>query len=461
MTATPPAAALPFLDHWADPPTTLPLWVTSLRRAGLARYQALGGTPTPKVEAWKYTNLKPLAMRSYRRAEGAGRETAAVASLPTESLLSVAGPRLVLVNGRLSPALSSPLNDLPDGLTVEPLAEALLNDSSGLEGLLLSPGNAPAMAALNTAWLEDGLVVRYEGGLAIDQPLHVVLVSAPQADAFPILTHPCLVVMAEGGSRATLIESHIGLGPSLVNMVGLVHVEAGAAFAHVLAQSGACETDVIGFTAVEVAKDGLYQRFTLTTGLGLVRNELLVTLGGTGAACRLHGAYTADGNRHVDNTIVVDHTAPATTSRQMFKGVLDGNGRGVFQGCIGVRPAAQKSDGYQLHKALLLSPQAEVDCKPELEIYADDVRCSHGATAGALDEDALFYLRARGLDVDTARALLIEAFLDDVIDAVAADLPGLSEAARIMVSAWLASRMAPHQLKGDSVLAGNGQERPE
>ncbi|KAF0119264.1 MAG: Fe-S cluster assembly protein SufD [Rhodospirillaceae bacterium] len=425
---------LSFLDHRGPQTAALPAWVADFRAAGLARYQTLGGVPTPKVEAWKYTNLRPLTALPWRPATG---EDVALRVLPTDGLLSIAGPRLVLVNGRFAPHLSSPL---PDGVEGEPLAEALLNDSGGLEGLLPTPANAPAMAALNAAWLGHGLVVRFAAGVDAGLPVHVVQIFAPAPDGAPVLAHPFLMVLAEAGCRATVIESHIGRAPAFVNGVCALHIETGASLFHVLAQSGSPETNAIGYATATVAKGGSYRRFTLTTGLGLVRNELAVTLAGAGAECHLYGAYTADGRRHVDNTLMVDHAAPATLSRQVFKGVLDDQGRGVFQGRIGVHPGAQKSDGHQLHKALLLSPKSEVDCKPELEIYADDVKCSHGATTGEMDEDTLFYLRTRGLDIPTARALLIEAFLDDVIDQATGDAPMVSVAARAMVSAWLASR---------------------
>ncbi len=427
------------LQFWRDDQANQSSWVADFRRRGYARYSELGGIPTPKIESWKYTDITRFKRALYRPSIERGILSSFI--WPSQDgLLTIPGPQFVLVNGRFAPQLSS--SAFSDGLIVQSLEEALRYDED-LKVRLLSPEKVPAMAALNAAWLGEGLVVRFKANTTENHIVHVVLISTNTIGKYPIVTHPCIVVIAEG--HATLIESHVGLSAALTNMVSYLHVEPNATLTHVRAQSGFSETHTICSSTATVASRGLYQCFVLTTGLGLVRNELAVTLAEAEAECRLYGAYTADSNRHVDNTIVMNHVAPATTSRQIFKGVIDDGGRGVFQGRISIHPEAQKSDGHQIHRALLLSPGAEAYCKPELEISADDVKCTHGATAGELDEETLFYLRARGLDAETARALLIESFLSDVVNGVSLGLPRLPDVTRAMISVWLAGRVPKHE----------------
>ena len=439
--AVSPDGALPLLQFWKDEDHSSS-WVADFRRRGYARYRALGGLPTPKIETWKYTDLARFKLPLYQPSlveEGkieVGENILSSLSWPlTEGLLTIPGSQLILVNGHFTPKLSSAA--LPDGLIVQSLKDSLRYDKD-LKDRLLSPEKAQPMAALNAAWLEDGLVLRFKKNFAKDNIVHIVCVSTKNSSQSPIVIHPYIVVIVEG--NAILIESHIGLSTVLTNMVSSLHIEPHATLTHVRAQSGVSDAHIICSSTAHVGSRGLYQGFVLTTGLGLVRNELTVTLAEREAACRLSGAYTADSDRHVDNTIVIDHVATATKSRQTFKGVLDNGGRGVFQGRISIHPQAQKSDGYQTHRALLLSPGAEVDCKPELEISADDVKCTHGATAGELDEETLFYLRTRGLNSETARALLIKAFLSDVVDEMSLGVPKLSNATMAMVAVWLADR---------------------
>ncbi len=433
--AVPSEDSLPFLQLWKEDKKNKSSWVAEFRRKGYARYSILGGIPTSKIESWKYTSLKKLDLISYKQEIEKGILSSFL--WPSQDgLLTIPGPQFVLVNGCFAPQLSS--SPLSDGLIVQSLEEALRYDES-IKERLLSPERLPAMAALNAAWLGDGLVVRFKANPAENNIVHVVFVSTNTNEKSPNVTHPCIIVIVEG--RATLIESHMGMGAALTNMVSYLYVEPNATLTHVRAQSGLSENHAICSSTATVASKGLYQCFVLTTGLGLVRNELTVTLAEPEAECRLYGAYTADSNRHVDNTIVMNHIAPATTSRQIFKGVLADGGRGVFQGRISIHPQAQKSDGHQIHRALLLSPGAEAYCKPELEISADNVKCTHGATAGELDEEILFYLRARGLDAETARALLIESFLSDVVNGVSFGIPRLPDVTRAMVSVWLAGRV--------------------
>ncbi|MEO5374702.1 MAG: Fe-S cluster assembly protein SufD [Alphaproteobacteria bacterium] len=422
----------PFLDRQAETGQGAGGRLAEVRRAGLARYGAVG-LPTTRAEAWKYTTLNALRKIAFVPAALAASPPV-VDALPAGRVLAVAGCRIVLVNGRMTPALSD-LASLPAGVTVETLDAALERDwvRAALERAPEEP-----LEALNAAYAGDGVVIAVAAGAEVTLPLHLVSVGA--AGTEPVMAHPRVVVALGRGARLTLLESQVGFGgtPYFGNTVVDVSLAEGAALGHYVLQNGADDASLIGSTRVVVERRAVYEAMILTVGGALCRNDLRVTLAGEGAECRVGGAYAADGHRHVDNTLMIDHAVPDTVSRQVFKGVLDGHARGVFQGRILVRRDAQRTDGRQVHKALLLSRTAEVDCKPELEIYADDVKCAHGATAGELDEDAMFYLRARGLDPETARGLLIEAFLDDVIDGIGVE--AVREAMADVVRDWLARR---------------------
>ncbi len=418
--------SLPFaevLDRAAEARGPEPEWIEGLRRAGVVIYRE-AGMPTPKVEAWKYTNLNKLARIAFEPASS----EADVAALPAEPALALEGAlRVVSANGALRRDLSD-LDAIPDGLEIKSLATAVAEEPdvlSGELGRLLDVDGRP-LAALNAACWRDGLLIRVAEGAEIERPVHLFSVGAP--GAAPTMFHPRTLIVASKGSSATVAESHVSLAgaPTFANPVAEVSVGEGAVLHHYKLVDEAPEAYHIATSALALGKDAHYDSFTLTLGGRLVRNEVHLRLAGSGSEGRINGAYLCDGETHVDNTILVEHAAPGASSHQTFKGVLYGTSRGVFQGKILVRKVAQKTDGYQLHQALLLSPGAEVDAKPELEIYADDVKCSHGATTGELDEDALFYLRARGIEEAHARRLLIEAFLMQALEEV--QPPAVAEA---------------------------------
>ncbi len=426
---------LPFLPEPAAAPLggTDPGWLADLRRAGLAVYRERG-LPTVKVEAWKYTGLAGLKKTPFALDDG---------TLPTPpegaaGALDLADAITVtLVNGRLV----TPPSGLPEGVRVDGLARLLDEDPAVLEphmGRIADLSSAP-MGSLNAALMADGLVLRIAPGAILETALHVISITdAPDGARHMHPRH--LIVMGEGAS-ATVIESRVtaeGANETLCNALTEIRLGAGARLRHArLVRSGPRAVD-LDLTAVDAAAGAAYEAFTLTLAGRLVRNEGHVRLGGARASARLHGAYGAGDAQHLDTTLVVDHAVPDTTSDQRFKGVVDAGGRGVFQGKVIVRRDAQRSDGNQLHKALLLDRAAEVYTKPELEIYADDVKCSHGATVGDLDGDQLFYLMSRGIPEAQARALLVEAFLDDVVALVPA---GPTRTAFLeAVRAWLTSR---------------------
>lgn len=420
--------AAPFAERFGALPAELadgePGWLRALRKSGLARFQALG-LPTPKLEAWKYTNLRPLEKAGF--APGAAADqTVSIDWVPTLVKDRPPKHRLVFVNGRLRPDYSG-LGDLPAGVTLQPLATALAHDPGLIEGHLGRIARAEeqamdqAMLALNSAFMEDGFVLKVGAGVALREPIEAVFIGG--LGDRPLAYHPRNLILLDDNSQATLIECHVGLGQGsyLSNGATEVRVGQGAILRHVKVQAEAESGFHLNTTHVEVARDATYDAFGLSAGGQLARNEIAVRLNGTGAHCQLGGAYMVRGEQHCDNTTVIEHIAPQASSREVFKGVLDDKARAVFQGRIVVHRDAQQTDGHQLSKALLLSDGAEIDAKPELEIYADDVKCSHGATAGELDHDALFYLRARGIPEPAGRRLLIQAFLAEALEEIRAE----------------------------------------
>lgn len=428
---------LPFVRASLDQAAAAPspaAWLERLRADGLAAFQA-HGLPSRRTERWKYTNVGALKTLPFAPAPEVSLDSA-----PLGKALDVAGHRVVLVNGRLHDGLSDA--GAPAGVEIRPLADVLRDDPGSLEGRLgrLMPVEGHPFAALNSAVLADGLVLRVQRGAMVETPLHVISVAAAgdQAAVF----HPRLFVDIGDGAVATLLESHVGLGGAATFSNGVTEIIVGddATLTHAVLQNEEREAVHLASVQARLGTKSVYDGFRLSFGGRLSRADLRVAFTGEHAEARLNGAYAAGQGQHMDTTGYVDHAVPCCRSENVYKGVLDGTGRGVFQGKIHVARAAQKTDGHQLHKALLLSREAEIDTKPELEIYADDVKCAHGAAAGALDEDALFYLMARGIAPDDARALLIEGFLDDVIDGVASD--SLRDAMLKRVHAWLEGRRA-------------------
>ncbi len=391
-------------------------WLDELRETAAARFRDLG-FPTQRHEIWKYTPLKALQGIGFTPAG----EVARPASLDhVPSLLPAKAPRYraTLVGGVVRPELSSPDEELPAGATIERLAAALERDPAGLAELLgrVADDRDQPLLALNTALFEDGVVIRLGRNLVLDRPLELTLVG-PLAEV-PTQVHPRILIVLEEGAQATVLEHHLGFGtePVFHNGVSEIALGPNARLTHIKVQAAPLETFHFATTHLRQERDSAYDGFTLNRGAGLSRLETRVKLVGEGADCRLNGAYLLRGRQHGDITTVVDHQVPHCTSREVVKGAIDDRGRGVFQGLIKVAPHAQKTDGRMLNKTLLLSEKAEIDTKPELEIFADDVQCAHGATAGAIDDMALFYLRSRGLDEAAARALLVESFLAETVE---------------------------------------------
>lgn len=415
MTTSSTAAVDRFATHFdaLSKAAPAPGWAASLRDRGMAAFRAQG-FPTTRHEDWKYTNLRPIQKRQF--ASAAGHRVEAGDSVRVPRIDGLAAHRIVFVDG----CYEAPLSDdaaLPEGITIQPLSEALARESDGLSQALSLTGRLDehSFAALNTALLEDGLWIQVAAGAHIDLPLHVVFTTRTSDTA--LATHPRIVVTADDNSELTLIEQFTGDADAagLTNALTQASLGQGARLEHYTLQEQATTSFHIAGIHVDQARDSRYESHLINLGGALVRNDLHVRLAEPGAETLLNGFYLVSGRQHVDNHTRVDHLAPHTTSEETYRGVLSGRSRAVFNGKAIVHPGAVKIEAAQSNRNLLLSSSAEVDTKPELEIYADDVRASHGATVGQLDENAMFYLLSRGIDRQTARSLLTFAFADEVI----------------------------------------------
>jgi Fe-S cluster assembly protein SufD len=395
---------------------TAPAWLPALRRRAFDRFATLG-FPTTRDEDWHFTSVRPIAEKPFR----------AMAPAPTTLTLADLGPhlidpdwhRLVFVNGRFEPGLSQ-FAGLPADVEVSTLSDALREGTDWVAAHLgsLAAFDAAAFTALNTAFVQDGVVVRVPADELVDVPLQIVHVTDAQAAGAAI--HPRLLVVAERGSRVTLVEQFLGLGAEacLVNAVAEIAVADGARVDHYKLQREGSETFHIGTVQATQGRDAVFHSFSFAEGAALSRTNIYTRLSGVNGEARLNGLYVLDGEQHADHQTFVEHIAEACASRELYKGILDGASHGVFNGKVYVDPEAQKTDGKQTNKALLLSEQARVDTKPQLEIFADDVKCTHGATVGRLDAMPLFYLKSRGISAENAKALLTYAFAAEVLETI-------------------------------------------
>jgi len=387
--------------------------VDSHRREAVASL-ARKGLPTRRDEDWKYTDLGPMRAALGDRAWEGPSAPALIdtASLGASAMAELDAWRLVLVDGRFRAELSQ----LPDGVQLRTLADLLTQDAeSALEALSLDE-RAPlfnGFVALNVAMAIDGICLHVPDGCRLDRPICLLHISS-HAGAVAHVRHAILLGRA---AEATVIEQFTGHGgeAGLTNVVTTIRVGEAACFSHYRLQEEDGRRFHIGRTDVLQKKDSQYTSHVATLGAALSRTDLVVSLQAPGAACELNGFYLLGARQHADHHTRIDHVAPDCMSREYYRGVLDGHARAVFNGKVVVHKGAEKTDAVQSNGNLLLSPHAEVDTKPELEIYADDVKCGHGATVGQLNADALFYLRSRGLPEAAARNLLTYAFADDVV----------------------------------------------
>jgi Fe-S cluster assembly protein SufD len=391
-----------------------PAWLSSLRREAFARFGELG-FPTRHDEEWRFTIVTPIAETVFHQAE-AERVSVTPERFAELTFGDLPGSRLVFVNGHYAPELSA-VRALPEGVRVGSLAEALRGDVAFLEQRLAryAAFEQHPFVALNTAFLAEGAFVFLPRGVTVAEPIHLLFVSTAADE--PTVSHPRTLIVAEENSRATFIESYAGIGEAVYFTNAVTEVVAGenAVLDHIKVQQESAQAFHIATMQVQLAANSVFTSHNIALGGALVRNEVNAVLGAEHIACTLNGLYLADGRRLVDNHTFIDHAMPHCESHELYKGILNERGRGVFNGKILVRQDAQKTDAKQTNKTLLLSEDAQINTKPQLEIYADDVKCTHGATVGQLDAEALFYLRARGIGLDEARSMLTRAFAGDIL----------------------------------------------
>ena len=394
------------------------------------------GLPHRRIEEWKYTDLRALMRDAKPLASPPDASAKARAKDAGRVLGDLDARRLVFVDGAFVPELSD-LRELEAGLVVGSLAQALADADPVVAARLgkLAPASDAAVA-LNTALMGDGAVIRVASGATIERPLHLLFVASEK----PAATFTRSLVTIDHGARVMLIESHEGPTASdyQVNAALELFIGDGAHVDHVKVIGEGTEALHVSTLAAAIGAHARFNTFSFISGGSLVRNQLFLRLDGEGTVAGIRGASLLKDRQHADTTLFADHIARDCQSREMFKSVLDNEAHGVFQGRIIVRRHAQKTDAKMMTQALLLSERAEADNKPELEIFADDVQCGHGATAGALDEELKFYLMARGIPPAEAEAMLIQAFLGEAIEGI--EHAGLREALIESVAAWLGGR---------------------
>jgi Fe-S cluster assembly protein SufD len=396
-------------------------WTRQLRAAAIARFDEIG-FPTLQEEEWRKTSVAPILQVAFQPQPAYTANGFTASALERYTFEPWECTHLVFVNGHYAPELSR-LRPLPEGVVVEPLAQALEARRDEIEPHLArhADDRSHAFAALNSAFMQDGVYVRIADGVSIEEPLHLLFISAPRGE--PVVSYPRNLIVAGKGSRLSVVESYVGPHHDLYFTDAVTEIVAGedARVDHYRLQR---ESEKAFHVALLQADLGRYARlgsWNISLGGALVRTDLNALLGADGAEVRLDGLYITGGSQHVDNHTLIDHAAPGCTSHELYKGVLDDRSRGVFDGRIIVRKDAQKSDAHQTNKNLLVSEDALVDSTPRLQILADDVKCTHGATIGQIDEDAMFYLRTRAISEAAARNLLIQAFVSEVLHGMRID----------------------------------------
>jgi len=410
--------------------------VQALRKAALSRFAKLG-LPSRRMEDWKYTDLRhvmrePLPLMLGQESGDVDQEKLNAALGPLGALDAYT---VTFVDGAYRASLSQ--FDDANGLSVSSLAELLSAGKTDDLGLFDEKDfEASSVLDLNTAFASDGFVIKVRYGASIDKPVLIAHISSSKE---PGWTASRNVIRVGKDACVTIIEVFVSLSDAAkngqINTASDVEVSAGANLKHIKCVIERGEKVYLSDWIVKIREEARYRGFLFTTGAALARNQVRATFLGEDARLNVSGAFLASGSEHVDNTLVVDHKVPGCESRELFKGVLSGHARGVVQGKVIVRPDAQKTDGHQMAKALMLSPETEFDSKPELEIYADDVICGHGSTVADLDKDLLFYCRSRGIPQTQARSLLVRSFVGEALEAVNDE--ALQSALDEIVSTWV------------------------
>ena len=387
-----------------------------LRTAAFARFSEVG-LPTTRLEAWRFTNVSPISQQRFVVSASGDFDPEAVAAF---ELHGVDGLQVVSINGRFEPLLSN-FDTAPDGIAVRSLAaefgEGRTASTAAFGQLATFDDPAAAFTALNTALFCDGIVVHVPANTIVDAPVHLLFAATGREG---LMSHPRVLVVVGENSQLRLVESYAGLGDGvyLTNAVTEIVLGDNAVVDHYKLLRESVEAYHVASMHVRLSRSANFSSHAITLGGAIVRNDVFGALEGEGAECTLNGLYLVNDARLVDNHTTIYHATPHCNSHELYKGILDDRGRAVFNGKIIVGVDAQKTDAKQTNKALLLSEDAQINTKPELEIFADDVKCTHGATVGQLDADALFYLRSRGLDAEQARDVLIHAFANDLLNQI-------------------------------------------
>jgi Fe-S cluster assembly protein SufD len=394
-----------------------PDWARSLRLSAITRFETLG-FPSTANEDWHFTSVAPIAEREFSLLAPPKHEVTAEQIAPF-SFGASDWHTLVFVNGRFDAMLSN-LAALPDGVTLLPLARAFDELPLLVEQYLgrIAAYEGQTFTALNTAFLEDGAVLHVAREVEVARPIHLLFVT--DANARDGASQPHNLIVLDRLAKATVIETYAGLGDGayFTNAVSEAVVGDGATLSHLKLQRESAKAYHVGTLDVRQARDSHLVSFSFATGAALSRTNVYTELRGEGCGATLNGLYLGDGDQHIDHQTRIEHVEPNCYSRELYKGILDGSAHGVFNGKVYVHPAAQKTDGKQTNNTLLLSEKAQIDTKPQLEIFADDVKCTHGATVGRLDETSLFYMKSRGINARTARELLTYAFAADVLETI-------------------------------------------
>ncbi|MCB1864592.1 MAG: Fe-S cluster assembly protein SufD [Chromatiales bacterium] len=430
--STEPALASHYRGAFEGAAMDGPGWLNATRRNALARFEELG-FPGPHDEAWKYTNVRAIEKRRF--AIGAPRGALDRSAVSGFEIAGLNAYRVVLSDA----CVLADLSELPrgvNGVRVQSLVDAVRERPQFVEAHLARGADAGAngFAALNAAFLSDGVIVELADGVTLDRPLHVLHAASGADD---VAVFPRVLIVAGGDSAAEIVESYVSIGPGaqLTDATTEIVLSEGARLEHYRIQNEGAGAYHVGALHARLAARSRFVSHAVSVGARLARHDIEVVFQGEHAHAGLNGLYLATERQHVDFHTRIEHAPPNCTSDEYYKGILDGHGRGVFSGYVHVHPDAQKTDARQANLNLVLSRDAEIDTKPQLEIYADDVKCSHGATVGQLDEQQLFYLRARGIDRDAARELLTWGFAGDVLSRMPL------EAVRSHVESFLVRRL--------------------
>ncbi len=430
-----------------------PAWLRDLRERGFARFGEVG-FPTTKDEDWRFTNISAISQTSF--------EMAAQASISADALRPFHIPGavcwLVFVNGRFVRELSD-LGNLPKGVRVTSLSQAIVDDGPVLESHLGQYLNIErdAFSALNTAFIGDGAYIHLPRRAVVEAPISLVFVSV--GSDRPQMTHLRNLIVAEDEAEAHIVEDYISLGSGVFfsNVVTELVAGENAAVSHHLLEREDREALNVSTLSLRQARGANVTSHSVLLGGALVRNNVHPVLAGEGGECLINGLFIANGTQHMDNYMLVEHASPHCSSRQFYNGILDGHSHGVFHGRIIVHKDAQKTDAKQTNRNLLLSDDAQIDTKPQLEIYADDVKCTHGATIGQVEENALFYMRSRGIDEKSARRFLLQAFASECLERIKSTQ--VREYLDRVVQAWLTEAAKTTGMPGSN--SGEVQRRWE